>query len=59
MARCRRPPSQSWKTFLHNHAAGIAAMDLFVVPTIDFRLLYPSSPCSFRRALHNSHGLIS
>ena len=40
MARCRRPPSQSWKTFLHNHAAGIAAMDLFVVPTIDFRLLY-------------------
>jgi len=28
MARCRRPPKQSWKTFLHNHAAGIAAMDL-------------------------------
>ena len=40
MTRCRRPPSQSWKSFLHNHAAGIAAMDLFVVPTIDFRLLY-------------------
>src|SRR5712691_9027367 len=29
-----------WKTFLHNHADGIAAMDLFVVPTISFRLLY-------------------
>jgi len=40
MARCRRPPSQSWKTFLRNHAAGIAAMDLLVVPTIGFRLLY-------------------
>jgi hypothetical protein len=34
------PPSQGWKTFLHNHADGIAAMDLFVVPTISFRLLY-------------------
>ena len=40
MARCRRPPRQSWKTFLRNHAAGIAAMDLLVVPTIGFRLLY-------------------
>src|SRR3989442_11235507 len=40
MARGRRPPSQGWKTFLHNHADGIAAMDLFVVPTISFRLLY-------------------
>ena len=40
MARRRRPPSQGWKTFLHNHADGIAAMDLFVVPTISFRLLY-------------------
>src|SRR6202020_1033471 len=35
-----RPPSQGWKTFLHNHADGIASMDLFVVPTILFRLLY-------------------
>ena len=40
MARRRRPPSQGWKTFLRNHADGIAAMDLFVVPTISFRLLY-------------------
>ena len=36
----RQPPSQGWKTFLRNHADGIAAMDLFVVPTISFRLLY-------------------
>ena len=40
MARRRGPPSQGWKTFLNNHADGIAAMDLFVVPTISFRLLY-------------------
>jgi hypothetical protein len=40
MARRRRPPSQGWRAFLRNHADGIAAMDLFVVPTISFRLLY-------------------
>jgi transposase InsO family protein len=40
MAKRRRPPSQGWKTFLYNHADGIASMDLFVVPTISFRLLY-------------------
>jgi transposase InsO family protein len=40
MAGRRGPPSQGWKTFLRNHADGIAAMDLFVVPTISFRLLY-------------------
>jgi len=40
----RRPPSpasrQSWSTFLANHRDAIAAMDLFVVPTITFRLVY-------------------
>jgi hypothetical protein len=40
MVRPRQPPSQGWKTFLRNHADGIASMDLFVVPTISFRLLY-------------------
>jgi transposase InsO family protein len=40
MARGRRPSSQGWKTFLRNHADGVASMDLFVVPTISFRLLY-------------------
>jgi hypothetical protein len=34
------PPSQGWKTFLRNHAPDIAAMDLVVVPTIGFKLLY-------------------
>src|SRR4029077_12676188 len=36
----RGPPSQGWHTFLRNHAQDIAAMDLFVVPTIGFDLLY-------------------
>src|SRR6202142_3947951 len=40
MARRRDPPSQGCRTFLRNHADGIAAMDMFVVPTISFRLLY-------------------
>jgi hypothetical protein len=40
MAKRRDPPSQGWRTFLRNHADGMAAIDLFVVPTISFRLLY-------------------
>lgn len=40
MATRRRPPSQSWKTFLRNHAEGIAALDLFAVPTVELRLLF-------------------
>src|SRR5262249_28880756 len=34
------PPGQGWRTFLRNHAPDITAMDLFVVPTIGFDLLY-------------------
>ena len=40
MVKRRGPPSQGWRTFLRNHAPHIAAMDLFVVPTIGFDLLY-------------------
>jgi transposase InsO family protein len=40
MVKRQGPPSQGWRTFLHNHAPDIAAMDLFVVPTIGFKLLY-------------------
>ena len=40
MVKRRRPPGQGWRTFLRNHAQDIAAMDLFVVPTIGFDLLY-------------------
>src|SRR3981189_1974430 len=39
LKRCE-PPSQGWRTFLRNHAPDIAAMALFVVPTIGFDLLY-------------------
>ncbi len=40
MIRIGRPRSQGWKTFLRNHAAGIASIDLFVVRTVSFKLLY-------------------
>jgi hypothetical protein len=40
MVKRRGPPNQGWRTFLHNHTPDIAAMDLFVVPTISFDLLY-------------------
>jgi hypothetical protein len=40
MVKRRGPPSQGWGTFLRNHAPEIAAMDLFVVPTIGFDLVY-------------------
>ena len=40
MVKRRGPPSQTWRTFLRNHAPDIAAIDLFVVPTISFGLLY-------------------
>jgi transposase InsO family protein len=40
MIRRRRPPSQSWRTFLRNHAEAIAAIDLCVVPTLSFECLF-------------------
>lgn len=40
MIRRRGPRGQGWRTFLRNHMPEIAAMDLFVVPTVGFRLLY-------------------
>jgi hypothetical protein len=40
MVKRRGPPSQGWRTFLRNHAPDVTAMDLFVVPTIGFDLLY-------------------
>ncbi len=39
------PPSQGWRTFLRNHAPDIAAMDLFIAPTIGFDLLYCLHHC--------------
>ena len=40
MVRGRRPPSQSWKTFLQNHAEAIAVVDMCVVPTLTFERLF-------------------
>src|SRR5262249_47839019 len=40
MIRRRGPPSQSWRTFLRNHAHAIAAIDLCVVPTLTFERLF-------------------
>jgi putative transposase len=40
MARPRKPPSPTWRSFLKNHASQIAAIDFFTVPTITFRILY-------------------
>src|SRR5436190_15604389 len=40
MIRRRGPPSQTWRTFLRNHADAIAAIDLCVVPTLTFERLF-------------------
>ena len=40
MVRGGTPHSQSWKTFLRNHAEAIAAIDMCVVPTLTFDLLF-------------------
>ena len=40
MARPSKPPSQTWQTFLQNHAEAIAAIDMCVVPTLTFDLLF-------------------
>jgi len=65
MVKRRRPPSQGWRTFMRNHAPDIAAMDLFVVPTIGFDLLYAfiiirldceSSPGSMSQQIQRQNG---
>ncbi len=40
MARFPKPPSQTWRTFLWNHTDCLASIDLFVLPTATFRLLF-------------------
>lgn len=54
MPRERRPPSQSWRTFMKNHATPIASIDFFTVPTATFRVLYVFLVLSHnrRRVLH-------
>jgi hypothetical protein len=40
VVRPRKPPSQTWRTFLENHVKQLVSVDFFVVPTIDFKLLF-------------------
>jgi transposase InsO family protein len=40
MASTRKPPSQTWRTFLENHVADLVSIDFFTVPTATFRILY-------------------
>src|SRR5712692_317735 len=54
--RGRRPPSQTWRTFLRNHVRTTAASDFFVVPAATFRLLFCFVILSHnrRRILHSN-----
>ena len=40
MVRHRKPPSQTWRTFLNNHVETLVSVDFFAVPTIRFQVLY-------------------
>ena len=40
MVRHRKSPSQTWRTFLKNHAQQLVSVDFFVVPTLNFQLLF-------------------
>ena len=54
MVRHRKPPSQSWRTFLKNHAKEMVSIDFFTVPTIRFQVLYVFMVLAHdrRRVLH-------
>jgi putative transposase len=40
LVRSRKPPSQTWRTFLENHLQSLVSVDFFIVPTIRFQILY-------------------
>ena len=52
--RPRRPPSQTWRTFLRNHLVGTIAIDFLTVPTVTFDIVYVFFVLSLerRRVLH-------
>jgi transposase InsO family protein len=54
MRRCRKPSSQTWRTFLENHVSQLVSIDFFTVPTIRFQVLYVFLVLSHdrRRVLH-------
>jgi putative transposase len=51
--RSHKPPSQTWKSFLRNHAGQIAAIDFFTVPTVTFNVL-----CGFVVLLHDRRQVV-
>jgi hypothetical protein len=54
MVRRRKPPSQTWRTFLENHVKQLVSTDFLVVPTVSFRVLYVFVVLGHdrRRAIH-------
>jgi transposase InsO family protein len=40
LVRHRRPPSQTWRTFLDNHLRSLVSVDFFTVPTVTFKVLF-------------------
>jgi len=40
LRRLRRPPNQTWRTFLHNHVGQMVSIDFFTVPTITIKVLF-------------------
>jgi transposase InsO family protein len=40
MVHRRRPPSQTWRTFLENHVKTMVSVDFFTVPTVRLQVLY-------------------
>jgi len=55
VVRCRKPPSQTWRTFLENHAKQLVSIDFFTVSTIRFQVLYVLLVLAHdrRRTLHS------
>ena len=49
LAKNRKPPSQTWKTFLDNHVNELVAIDFFTVPTATFRILFVLVVLAHRR----------
>jgi hypothetical protein len=59
MVRRRKPPSQTWRTFLENHFKDLVSVDFFTVPIIRFQILYvfwfwPTIAAASRMQCHRS-----
>jgi putative transposase len=56
MVRQRKPPSQTWRTFLDNHIKQLMAIDFLVVQTVNFRLLFVFVVLGHHRHSHERDG---